>query len=138
VTGFYTFMPNEAGYDELRRVFDYLRSENIVGPARAGEHNGSLQDGEVSITVIDADDLLDNPHGIIEAYCKEVGLDYSPSMLNWDKEEDHKQAKNAFEKWNGFHNDAIDSSSLKPRTTAHVSLHPSMSDTPFLLVIDGT
>lgn len=121
VTGFYNFMPNEAGYDELRRVFDYLRSENIVGPARAGENGGSMKDGQVSITVVDADDLLDNPHGIIEAYCKEVGLNYSPSMLNWDNEDDHKHAKDAFEKWNGFHNDAIGSGSLKPRDPAHVS-----------------
>lgn len=122
VTGFYNFMPSEAGYDEVRRVFDYLRSQNYVGPSRAGEYEGSLKDGEVSITVVDADDLLDNPHGIIEAYCKEVGLDYSPAMLNWDTDVDHKQAKDAFEKWNGFHNDAIDSSSLKPRSHAQVSL----------------
>jgi hypothetical protein len=121
VTGFYNFMPSEAGYDELRRVFDYLKSKNHIGPARAGQYEGPLKDGEVSITVIDADDLLDNPYGIIEAYCKEVGLDYDPSMLTWNTEEDQKRARDAFEKWNGFHNDAIDSSSLKPRSHAHVS-----------------
>lgn len=123
VTGFYDFMPSEAGYDELRRVFDFLRQQNQVGPAVAGKH-GALKDGEVSITVIDADDLLDNPQGIIEAYCKEVGIDYTPEMLNWDTEEDHQRAKNAFEKWRGFHEDAINSTSLKPRSAAHVSLLP--------------
>lgn len=121
VTGFYNFDPSEAGYDELRRVFDYLKSYGHIGPARAGTHQGHLRNGEVSITVIDADDLLDNPNGIIEAYCKEVGLEYDPHMLNWDTEEDHAQAKMAFEKWQGFHNDAIDSSSLKPRDCKHVS-----------------
>lgn len=123
ITGFYDFMPSEAGYDELRRVFDFLLQQNQVGPAIAGEH-GTLKDGEVSITVIDADDLLDNPQGIIEAYCKEVGIDYTPDMLNWDTEEDHQRAKNAFEKWRGFHEDAINSTSLKPRSAAHVSRPP--------------
>jgi hypothetical protein len=120
ITGFYNFMPSEAGYDELRRVFDYLRDQKQIGPAIAGNHEFPLPEGEVSITVVDADDLLDNPNGIIEAYCKEVGLEYTPDMLNWDTEIDHKQAKDAFEKWNGFHNDAIDSCSLKPRSAAHV------------------
>ncbi|OBT44211.1 hypothetical protein VE00_05422 [Pseudogymnoascus sp. WSF 3629] len=119
VTGFYNFDPSEAGYDELRRVFDFLKSKGHVGPAIAGEHDGNLPKGEVSITMIDADDLLDNPNGIIEAYCKEVGMDYDPGMLNWDTEEDHTQAKRAFEKWRGFHNDAIESCSLKPRDSKH-------------------
>lgn len=118
ITGFCDFMPSEAGYDELRRVFDFLIKEKQVGPTCAGEH-GELEDGEVSITVIDADDLLDDPEGIIAAYCKEVGIKYNPDMLNWDTEEDHQRAKDAFEKWNGFHNDAINSTSLKPRDAAH-------------------
>ena len=120
ITGFYNFMPSEAGYDELRRVFDYLIKQNQVGPTRAGSpESESLKGEEVSITVVDADDLLDTPAEIVEAYCKEVGLEYTPDMLNWDTEIDHKQARDAFEKWRGFHNDAIESTSLKPRV--HVS-----------------
>lgn len=82
VTGFHNFMPSEAGYDELRRVFDYLKDIGQVGPKIAGQAapegvNGTdgKEDGNVSITVIDADDLLDNPEGIVKAYCKEVGID---------------------------------------------------------------
>ncbi|KAL2356864.1 P-loop containing nucleoside triphosphate hydrolase protein [Cryomyces antarcticus] len=131
VTGFYDFMPSEAGYDELRRVFDYLKSVEQVGPAIAGQDstngtnstnghtsngtNGVGKKGKVDICVVDADDLLDNPSGIIEAYCKSVGIEYSPEMLKWDNEEDHRCAKEAFEKWKGFHEDAIHSSELKPR-----------------------
>ncbi|CZT49774.1 uncharacterized protein RSE6_10664 [Rhynchosporium secalis] len=118
ITGFHNFMPAEAGYDELRRVFDFLIKDGQVGPAVAGKH-ADLKDGEVSITVIDADDLLDNPEGIISAYCKEVGIDYTPNMLTWDTDDDHKRAKDAFEKWKGFHEDAINSTSLKPRDAAH-------------------
>jgi hypothetical protein len=42
-------------------------------------------------------------------------------MLNWDTEEDHQRAKAAFEKWRGFHEDAINSTSLRPRNAGHVS-----------------
>lgn len=123
ITGFYDFMPAEAGYDEQRRVFDYLRQIGQIGPKvcgqggmNASETNGhAAQDGTVDICVIDADDLLDHPAYIVETFCKSVGIEYSPDLLLWETEEDHKIAKNAFEKWRGFHEDAINSTSLKPR-----------------------
>lgn len=119
ITGFYNFMPSEAGYDEQRRLFDYLRSCGQIGPKLAGQEAGEQKSGAVDICVIDADDLLDNPTAILEQFCKSVGIEYSPSMLNWNNEEDHAHAKEAFEKWRGFHEDAIHSTELKPRT--HVS-----------------
>ncbi|KAL8715547.1 MAG: hypothetical protein Q9220_000883 [cf. Caloplaca sp. 1 TL-2023] len=120
VTGFYEYMPSEAGYDELRRMFDYLRSIGQVGPELAQEPinrhtNGDTIHPGVQVCVVDADDLLDNPAGITEIYCKSVGITYDPSMLVWDSEEDQQQAKEAFEKWPGFHDDAFHSSDLKPR-----------------------
>ncbi|KAI9675705.1 MAG: hypothetical protein M1817_001072 [Caeruleum heppii] len=133
VTGFNEFMPNEAGYAELRRVFDYLRSVGQIGPEVATHENneringatngtangisngGGRKDFGIQICVVDADDLLDNPSGIIEAYCKTVGIEYTPEMLTWDKPEDHQYAKETFEKWKGFHEDAIESSALRPR-----------------------
>ncbi|KAL8706636.1 MAG: hypothetical protein Q9201_000333 [Fulgogasparrea decipioides] len=120
VTGFHDFMPSEAGYDELRRLFDYLRSIGQIGPRIAGqstdEHaaNGGNTHG-VEVCVVDADDLLDDPNGILEAYCKSVGIEYDPDMLKWDTEEDQRQAEDAFRKWPGFHDDAMHSSDLKPR-----------------------
>lgn len=74
---------------------------------------------EVEICVVDADDLLDKPAAMIEAFCKSVGLKYEPEMLTWDTEEDHCMAKEAFEKWRGFHDDAIQSEGLSARS--HVS-----------------
>lgn len=126
VTGFFDFMPAEAGYDEQRRVFDYLKNVGQIGPKIAGQKtnghtngrtNGNTNgsDRSVEICVIDADDLLDNPEGIISKFCESVGIEYNPSMLIWDNEEDHKYAKNAFEKWRGFHEDAINSTELKAR-----------------------
>ena len=128
VTGFYNFMPSEAGYDELRRVFDYLRSIGQVGPKIASQ-NIHTDDGtkssanEIEICVVDADDLLDDPASIIAAYCGSVGIEYDEQMLSWNSEDDQKYAKDAFKKWAGFHEDALHSTDLKPRK--HVSNSPS-------------
>ncbi|KAF2874064.1 P-loop containing nucleoside triphosphate hydrolase protein [Massariosphaeria phaeospora] len=122
ITGFYNFRPDEAGYDELRRLFDYLRNEGQVGPRFANQDSASETSGTngthsgVEICVIDADDLLENPSSIIEAFCKSTGIKYEPEMLTWDNEEEHRVAKEAFEKWKGFHEDAINSTELKART----------------------
>ncbi|RAR07775.1 P-loop containing nucleoside triphosphate hydrolase protein [Stemphylium lycopersici] len=149
MTGFYNFRPDEAGYDELRRLFDYLRSEGQIGPKFAGsaqeteanghqtnghqtnghQTNGNHTNGDhtngnqtnghtggVEICVIDADDLLDNPSAMIEAYCKTTGIEWDPDMLVWDTEKDQGLAKEAFEKWKGFHEDALDSDRLRQRT----------------------
>ena len=137
LTGFYDFMPNEAGYRELRRLFDYLRSVGQIGPGIASgvtaaadmdgyimtnghaTTNGSTMTNghstKVDICVVDADDLLDNPNGVIEAFCKSVGIEYSDRMLNWESEEDQKYARETFAKWTGFHEDALNSCDLKPR-----------------------
>ena len=134
VTGFYEFYPSEAGYDEVRRVFDYLRNIGQVGPRLNGSVVGSdkgdvnetdlaystddgrdgLKSAEIEICVVDADDLLKNPAGIIEVYCRSVGIDYVPEMLSWDDEEQQTQARETFGKWPGFHEDAMNSKELKP------------------------
>ncbi|KAK5116472.1 hypothetical protein LTR62_008021 [Meristemomyces frigidus] len=121
-TGFHPFMPSEAGYSELKKLFDYCKDTGLVGPkicGQGGTANGgtsaSGQDSGIEICVIDADDLLDDPEGILRKYCESIGLDFRPEMLNWDNEADHEFAKAEFEKWNGFHDDAIYSKDLKPR-----------------------
>jgi len=121
-TGFYNFMPSEAGYDELRRLFDYLRSIGEIGPHVAGQteraegHDKASEPAKKApICVIDADDLLDKPNEVIEQFCEAVGIKYDPAMLVWDSEEDLRRAKQDFAKWEGFHEDALASSSLKPR-----------------------
>ena len=35
------------------------------------------------VTVVDADDLLSNPEGIMRKYCAETGLTYDDKMLSW-------------------------------------------------------
>ncbi|CAI4219533.1 unnamed protein product [Parascedosporium putredinis] len=113
ITNFDHFLPNEAGYDELRRLFDYLISEGVVD--------------RDSLVVLDADDMLDNPEAAIRAYCEKVGIDFRSDMLNWSQD-DATHASEAFEKWNGFHNDAIKSSSLRPRSHAQKSCTSESED----------
>jgi len=124
-TGFNPFMPDEAGYEELRSLFDYCKNTGLIGPKICGR-DGEDQpagpppiDSGIEICVIDADDLLDDPEGILSKYCQSIGLDFDPEMLKWDNEEDHEFAKEAFEKWDGFHDDAIQSKDLKPRQHRH-------------------
>ena len=104
-TGWTTFMPSEAGYEELVRLFDFLLKEKIVDR----DH----------LTVVDADDLLDNPEPTIRQYCERTGIDFDPSMLVWDQADKDHAAK-LFAKWNGFHNDVLESSQLNGRTHAQV------------------
>ncbi|KAJ5764910.1 hypothetical protein N7520_004469 [Penicillium odoratum] len=126
MTGFHNFDPKEAGYNELRRHFEYLRREGLVGPRVAmrpdlSPEAGSEADRETvhEICVVDADDMLDAPAPTIEAFCRSTGVPYTPSMLEWETEEDYAFACEAFEKWRGFHNDAIESKGLTARAHKH-------------------
>lgn len=138
-TGFHNFMPSEAGYDELRRLFDYLLQVGIITTDPSSSHandqqqpqqtngngthkaNGHNKEGAVKVTVIDADDLLDKPAEVVRAFCEAVGIDYHDGMLKWGDEEGQRLAEEAFRKWDGFHDDAIKSTELRPR------LHPRVS-----------
>ncbi|KAI0110483.1 P-loop containing nucleoside triphosphate hydrolase protein [Nemania sp. FL0031] len=116
-TGWDHFKPSESGYVELRRLFDYLREQGLVGPSVAGRANNAKRgNDEVSITVLDADDLLNKPEEAIRAFCDQTGIPFSPDMLQWDDEENQKRVADAFAKWNGWHNDAINSKGLTART----------------------
>ncbi len=33
--------------------------------------------------MIDSDDLLEDPHGIVAAWCRAVGIPFMPEALNW-------------------------------------------------------
>lgn len=65
-TGFDHFDPDEAGYRELRLVFDFVRSQGGATPL-----------------LIDSDDLLADPEGVMQMWCEKVGIEFNPDMLNW-------------------------------------------------------
>jgi len=60
------FVLKEMAFVEQRQLFDRL-CDNL---------------GEVP-PVIDSDDLLENPQGIVEAYCNSVGISYIEEALRW-------------------------------------------------------
>ncbi|KAJ3492496.1 hypothetical protein NLG97_g5355 [Lecanicillium saksenae] len=101
--GFPYFLPNEAGYEELVRLFDFLLESGITDR----DH----------LTVLDADDLLDSPETMIRMFCDRTGIDYSPCMLEWS-EEDGRIAKEKFAKFDGFHDDCLRTTRLEGRTHA--------------------
>ncbi|CAK7274650.1 hypothetical protein SEPCBS57363_006272 [Sporothrix epigloea] len=118
-TRFNEFMPCEAGYAELRQLFDYLRKQGIVDSNE--------------ITIIDADDLLDRPAAGVEAFCKAVGLDFRPEMLQWGGDSASQQhVSKAFEKWTGWHNDALASTGLQARTSHKKTPSPAEEDAEWL------
>ena len=49
--------------------------------------------------VVDADDLLDNPKGMLQLYCSATGLPFTEDMLTWEPEEG--------EEWKHFPNSLI-------------------------------
>ena len=57
----------ETGFAEQRELFDLL-TERLGAPP----------------PLIDADDLLDDPHSVTGAWCEAVGIDFKPGALEWD------------------------------------------------------
>ena len=66
-TGYTHFDPVEAGFSAMRSLYRHLQQI-----PEAGE-----------LVVIDADDLLEDPAGVMEAYCAALGLPFDTSMLSW-------------------------------------------------------
>ncbi|QPH16465.1 hypothetical protein C2857_001122 [Epichloe festucae Fl1] len=103
ISGFDEFWPSEMGYKELVKFFDYAMNTGLVDKSH--------------LTVVDADDLLDNPEPMIQKFCERTGIDFHPSMLKWN-DSDQEHAEKLFAKWNGFHNDVLGTRELKGRTHA--------------------
>ena len=71
--------------------------------------------------LVDADDLLAHPESIIRIICQRLALPYNSSMLTWDTPEDYALAEAAFKKYAGYHEDALKSTGLRPRTADHIA-----------------
>jgi hypothetical protein len=111
-TGWHYFLASEAGYKQLRSLLDYLIASKVIHPG--------------DVCLIDADDLLNQPEQVTQAYCQYIGIDYRPEMLRWDSEEDDAQAAKVFATWTAFHMDALKSRGLNRKqakvSTAHLTI----------------
>ncbi|KAM0752296.1 hypothetical protein T439DRAFT_300045 [Meredithblackwellia eburnea MCA 4105] len=102
-TGFEYWDPEEAGYKEERKLFDYLRSQGV------------------DPLIIDSDDLLKDPEGIMRMWCENSQIDFDPKMLSWDE-----GTRKHFEKWAGFHTAAENSTGVgKGLKEEHCTRHES-------------
>lgn len=101
-TGWHGFKSSDAGYKELRRLFDYLLCTRQIGPSSGNE-----------ICVVDAEDLLAHPEETIERFCSSVGITFDRGSLQWGTEKDQQRARDLFKNWAPFHDVALQSTSLK-------------------------
>ena len=91
------FDPKESGFVELLEVFKHV--------------TGTL--GQQAV-VVDADDLLDAPKEVLQAFCARVGLPWREACLSWTP----GVVPPGWEAWPGWHDDAINSDGLRPRVPA--------------------
>ncbi len=96
------FHEDEVGFKEQRQLFDRLCQELGTVPP-----------------VIDSDDLLENPHVIIEKWCHAIGIDFIPEALSWEP-----GARDEVSWWDGgsFHENLRNSDGLKPQQRRHIEI----------------
>lgn len=93
----------EVGFPEQRALFDLLWALNGSPP-----------------TVIDSDDLLENPAAMVEVFCDSVGIPFLPDALHWKAGGDSA----AHSWWDGgsFHHNLANSTGLKPQPRGYVEV----------------
>lgn len=108
ITSMYDKWPDfdelEVGFPEQRALFDLL----------------TAIDGGKAPTVIDSDDLLENPEAVVEAFCDGVGIPHLPQALSWEPGGD----PSAHSWWDGgsFHANLAKSTGLKRQARKYVDL----------------
>lgn len=112
-----TLDPAEVGYRETRLLFDYLYPPSARPSDSAFGADPKNKAWEARPLLIDADDLLSCPEDIVQSVCTRVNLPYSASMLSWPTKEDHAYAESLFKKYAGYHEDALNSTGLRLRTS---------------------
>ncbi|XP_033109977.1 uncharacterized protein LOC117111202, partial [Anneissia japonica] len=91
---FKTYFTPRLGFQELHELYTYVVN-------RTGEEP----------LVLDTDDLLQNPKGILKILCDDVGLEFSESMLSWGLEQKVKWNADDYylniDKMIGFHGNSL-------------------------------
>ena len=96
------FVLKETAFVEQRALFDRLCEQLGTPPP-----------------VIDSDDLLENPHGIVEAYCAAVGIAFMPEALSW---EPGKRDEVSWYDGGSWHQNLRDSDGLKPQPRQYIDI----------------
>ena len=96
------FVLKETGFIEQRQLFDRV-SERLGRPA----------------PVIDSDDLLEDPAGVIEAYCAAVGIAFVPEALTW---EPGRRDEVSWYDGGSWHENLRNSDGLKPQPRRYLDI----------------
>lgn len=91
------FSCDEIGYEQLWQLFCCVRETTQCLPV-----------------VIDADELVADPNGMLGAYCTAVGLPFMPQALQWKT--GHQAV---WDIWRQWHVDVSQSTELTPRTNVY-------------------
>ena len=67
ITGFEFYDPEEAGYRELRLLYDFLRAEGR------------------DPLIIDSEELIKNPKVVMKRWCDDAEIEFDESMLQWNE-----------------------------------------------------
>ena len=101
IPSFYAMNPNvtlaEIGCEHLLKLFDAVRRGAAKPPV-----------------VVDADDLVQNPRGVVAAYCGKLGLKFMPAALNWQP-----GLPARWRSWRNWHLDAAGSTGIKKTTKTY-------------------
>jgi hypothetical protein len=106
ITSMYDKWPDfheaEVGFPEQRALFDRIAERDGIPPP-----------------VIDSDDLLEDPHGMVRLWCEAVGVPFIESALNWEP-----GPRDEVSWWDSgvFHANLRDSNGLKPQKRKYVEL----------------
>ena len=96
------FHIKETGFAEQRALFDHLACKSGTPPP-----------------VIDSDDLLEDPPGVVAAWCQAVGIDFIEKALRWES-----GARDEVSWWDGgsFHENLRNSRGLEPQARTYVDI----------------
>lgn len=96
------FELKEIAVVEQRRLFDRLTEQMGTPPP-----------------VIDSDDLLEDPYGIVELYCDAVGIDFMPQALKWEPGDRDEVSWYDGGSWHG---NLRNSDGLKPQPREYIDI----------------
>ncbi len=99
------FTFEEAGYEELHRLFGY-----------------ALEEGQAPV-VVDASDLSEHPESIVAAYCEKLGIPHKPEALSWEPREVPE-----WQMWEGWHEQAQKSTGIGKISRKEVTLSEELEE----------
>ena len=104
------FFLKETGIIEQRKLFDLIADKHGSAPP-----------------LIDSDDLLENPYGIVKAWCNALDIPFMPKALSWQPGD---RAEASWYDGGSWHSNLRDSDGLKPQPRKYIDI----SDAPHRII----